>query len=137
MRKNNMKHVEVVCALIENKNNEIFCCKRGPGRALEGYWEFPGGKVEEHETHEQTIVREIKEELKSDIEPLEYIGKSYYEYTNMAPYKDFSITMYAYRCKLINGSLELTEHTAKKWVKKEDMDANDFAPADRVFVRNN
>ena len=81
-----MKHVEVVCALIENTEGKIFCCKRGPGRSLEGYWEFPGGKVEKNETHEETIIREIKEELKSDIIPLEYLGVSNYTYKNMAPY---------------------------------------------------
>nr|MCR5349403.1 NUDIX domain-containing protein [Acholeplasmatales bacterium] len=55
-----MKHIEVVCAIIVNDKNEIFVCKRGPGRALEGKWEFPGGKVEANETHEETIIREIK-----------------------------------------------------------------------------
>ena len=127
-----MKHVEVVCAVIRNDNNEIFCCRRGPGRALEGFWEFPGGKVEAHETHEQTIVREIKEELLSDIEPIRYIGVSNYEYTELE--KPFSITMYAYDCKLIQGELRLTEHTEKKWVKKEDLKRVNFAPADRPIV---
>jgi len=129
-----MKHYEVVCAIIENDKGEIFCCKRGPGRAMEGFFEFPGGKVEEHETHEQTIVREILEELKTNIEPLEYIGKSDYQYTNMAPYKDFSITLYAYRCKLISGNLELTEHTEKKFVKKSLLNKEEFAPADRYLI---
>ena len=128
-----MKHVEVVCAIIRNKNNEIFCCKRGPGRALEGYWEFPGGKVEANETHEETIVREIKEELESDIKPLKYIGVSNYEYTDLE--KPFSITMYAYDCELISGELKLTEHTEKKWVKNEDLNKLDFAPADRPIVK--
>ena len=58
-----MKHVEVVCAIIENDKDEVFICKRGAGRQLEGKWEFPGGKVEANESHEQTIIREIKEEL--------------------------------------------------------------------------
>ncbi len=123
-----MKHVEVVCAIIKNDKGEIFCCKRGPGRSLEGYWEFPGGKVEEHETHEETIVREIKEELLSDIEPIKYIGVSNYEYTNLD--KPFSITMYAYECKLIKGELRLTEHTEKKWVSEEELLELKFAPAD-------
>lgn len=129
-----MKHVEVVCALIENEDGKIFCCQRGPGRALEGYWEFPGGKVEAHETHEETIKREIKEELKSEIEPLEYIGVSNYTYPDMPPYKGFSITMYAYRCKLIKGDLELTEHIAKAWKTKAEMRQMNFAPADKVFL---
>ena len=69
-----MKHYEVVCAVIYNDKNEIFCTQRGPGRALEGKWEFPGGKVEINETHEQTIIREIQEELDSLVEPLNYLG---------------------------------------------------------------
>ena len=132
-----MKHVEVVCAVIRNDKNEIFCCKRGPGRALEGYWEFPGGKVEPNETHEETIIREIKEELKSVIEPIRYIGVSNYEYAALE--KPFSITMYAYECKLISGALELTEHTEKQWVKDADLGKVNFAPADRpiVLILNN
>lgn len=130
-----MKHVEVVCALIENEEGKIFCCKRGPVRALEGYWEFPGGKVEAHETHEEIIVREIKEELKSDIVPLEYIGVSNYTYPDMPPYKGFSITMYAYRCKLVKGNLDLTEHVEKAWKTIEEMKNMNFAAADKVFIK--
>ena len=132
-----MKHVEVVCAVIKNDKGEIFCCKRGPGRALEGFFEFPGGKVESSETHEETIIREIKEELKSVIEPIRYIGVSNYEYTDLE--KPFSITMYAYECKLISGELELTEHTEKQWVKDTDLNKVNFAPADRpiVLILNN
>lgn len=127
-----MKHVEVVCAVIKNNNGEIFCCKRGPGRALEGYWEFPGGKVEANETHEETIKREIKEELKTIIEPIKYIGKSYYEYKELE--KPFSITMYAYECKLIEGNLELTEHTEKRWLKKDGLANLKFAAADLPII---
>ncbi|MCF0116569.1 MAG: (deoxy)nucleoside triphosphate pyrophosphohydrolase, partial [Bacilli bacterium] len=107
---------------------------RGPGRALEGKWEFPGGKINDNETKEEALIREIKEELDSFIEPIEYMGENYYEYTNMAPYSDFSITMYGFRCKLIDGSLQLTEHTESKWVNKESLSSLDFAPADIPFV---
>lgn len=130
-----MKHYEVVCALIENSEGKIFACKRGTGRALEGKWEFPGGKVEAHESHEQTIVREIKEELDSVIEPLEYIGESTFEYANVLPYEPFSITLYAYRCKLISGNLDLNEHTDYIWMKKEDLRRLNFAEADRPFLK--
>ena len=128
-----MKHVEVVCAVIRNDKNEIFCCKRGAGRALEGYWEFPGGKVEANETHEDTIVREIKEELKTIIEPIKYIGVSNHEYTDID--RPFSITMYAYECRLIQGELELTEHTEKTWVKIEELKNVNFAAADLPIVK--
>ena len=128
-----MKHIEVVCAVIRNEKNQIFCCKRGPGRALEGFWEFPGGKVEQSETHEETIIREIKEELKTIIQPIKYIGVSNYEYNNLD--KPFSITMYAYECKLISGNLELTEHTDKLWVDVDTLSIINFAPADLPIVK--
>lgn len=129
-----MKHYEVVCALIEDENGRIFCCKRGPGRALEGKWEFPGGKVEKEETHEKTIIREIKEELKSEILPIKYIGLSTYEYHHIEPFADFGITLYAYKCKLIAGNLTLTEHTDYKWSSKKEMQELDFAEADKPFI---
>lgn len=129
-----MKHYEVVCAIIYNNENKIFCTKRGPGRALEGKWEFPGGKVEKDETHEETIVREIKEELNSIVEPIKYIGLSCYEYHNLYPYDDFSITLYAYKCKLISGDLTLSEHTDAKWVTVDEMQNMDFAEADKPLI---
>ena len=98
---------------------------------------FSGGKVESNEAHEETIIREIKEELKLVIEPIRYIGVSNYEYKDLE--KPFSITMYAYECKLISGELELTEHTEKQWVKDADLGKVNFAPADRpiVLILNN
>ena len=127
-----MKHVEVVCAIIENDKDEVFICKRGAGRQLEGKWEFPGGKVEANESHEQTIIREIKEELNSIVDPYEYIGKVNYEYKNIE--KPFSITLYEYRCVLLNGKLELSEHTASKWINKKDLSTVDFSDADKPFI---
>ncbi len=127
-----MKHIEVVCAIIINEKNEVFCCKRGPGRTLEGFWEFPGGKIEQHETYEETIIREIKEELNSIIKPIKYVGEVYYEYNNLE--NPFSITMYGLECKLINGGLTLSEHTEKRWVKKGDLKNMNFAPADIPFL---
>lgn len=129
-----MKHVIVVCALIENDKGQIFCCKRGPGRALEGYWEFPGGKVESNESFEETIVREIKEELKSDIMPVKYLGVSNYTYPDMPPYMGFKITMHGYKCKLIKGDLMLSEHVEKAWKTVEEMKNMKFAEADKYFL---
>lgn len=129
-----MKHVEVVCALIQNDVGKIFCCQRGPGRSLEGKWEFPGGKIEPNETNKQAIVREIKEELKSQIEVIKYIGASNYDYTELE--KPFSITMYAYLCKLISGKLELTEHISSKWCSVDEMLQMDFAAVDDILVNS-
>ena len=127
-----MKHVEVVCALIQNEEGKIFCCQRGPGRALAYKWEFPGGKIEQNETQEEALIREIKEELKSDIEVIRYIGVSKHEYVDLE--KPFIITMYAYLCKLINGNLELTEHINSCYADVNEMKLMDFAAADIPLI---
>lgn len=127
-----MKHVEVVCALIQNEEGKIFCCQRGPGRALAYKWEFPGGKIEQNETQEEALIREIKEELKSDVEVIRYIGVSKHEYVDLE--KPFSITMYAYLCKLVNGNLELTEHINSCYADVNEMKLMDFASADIPLI---
>ena len=129
-----MKHVEVVCALIQNEDGNIFCCQRGPSRALANKWEFPGGKIEQNETKEEALVREIKEELKSDIKVIRYIGVSNHEYNDLET--PFSITMYAYLCKLINGNLELTEHIDSCYATVEEMKDMDFAAADVHLINS-
>lgn len=123
-----MKHVNVVCAVIKNENNEYFCCRRGPGRALDGYLEFPGGKIEYLESNESALIREIKEELRSEIKVNSHIT------TVEHVYKTFSITLDAYLCSLVSGDLELSEHTEKIWSKASDLDINEFAPADIPIV---
>lgn len=127
-----MKHLEVVCALIVNSNNEIFICKRGKGQ-LAGKWEFPGGKVEELESKEHAIVREIKEELTATIEVIKYLGVASHEYTNLE--KPFGITMYAYLARLVEGELVLTEHTDSRWVHYSEFEKYDFAQADVELIK--
>ena len=80
----------------------------------------------------ETIVREIKEELDSVIEPIKYVGFSNHEYTDLE--KPFSITMYGYECKLIEGELKLSEHTASNWVTEDELKNVDFAAADIPFI---
>lgn len=127
-----MKHVEVVCALIQNEEGKIFCCQRGPGRSLAYKWEFPGGKIEQNETKEEALIREIKEELKSDIEVIKYIGVSNHGYTNLE--NPFTITMYAYLCRLVNGNLKLTEHIDSCYSPISEMGLMDFAEADIPII---
>lgn len=127
-----MKHYDVVHALIENDKGEVFCCQRGPDRVHEGMGEFPSDKVKE-ETHKEVLVREIKEESNSDIEVLEDLGKLYYEYIDMYPHEDFSVTVYRYRCKLISGNLEFRKHIDSKWINFFKTDKNEFIPSDGPF----
>ena len=127
-----MKHLEVVCALIENGNKEYFICQRGKGQ-LANKWEFPGGKIENNETREEAITREILEELKIKIEVLKYLGQSSYEYTNLA--NPFSITIYAYLSKIKEGKIVLTEHKEAHFVKLSDLDKWEFAEADYELIK--
>lgn len=80
------------------------------------------------------MIREIKEELKSDIEVIKYVGVLNHEYLDLE--KPFSITMYAYLCKLINGNLELTEHIDSCYASVEEMRLMDFAAADIQLIDN-
>lgn len=129
-----MKNVEVVCAVIKNEEGKYYCCRRGPGRMLEGFFEFPGGKIEPHETKEEALVREIKEELKTVIKPVKFITTVEHTYDDMPPYKGFHIIMHAYLCELIHGHLQITEHTEGVWKTPQEMLQMGFAPADVPIV---
>lgn len=121
------KTIEVVAAII-NEGERIFCAQRKNQGELARKWEFPGGKIEPHETKEETIVREIKEELKTDIEVIDYLMTVHHEYNT------FKLIMHAYRCKVIKGKLELTEHLDSAWLTVEEMKNYDFAAADIPII---
>lgn len=121
-----MKTINVVAAIII-KDNKIFATQRGYGEFKDG-WEFPGGKVEQGETPENAIVREIKEELDSVIEVKEYFDTVEYDYPN------FHLSMKCYICTVVSGKLELLEHEAAKWLDKESLDTVDWLPADLGLV---
>jgi 8-oxo-dGTP diphosphatase len=121
------KNIYVVGAVII-QNDQILCAQRGPGRTLANKWEFPGGKVEEGETPQQALKREIQEEMKCKIEIGEQVEDTTYEY-------DFGIVhLTTFYCKLLEGQPILTEHVAIKWMNKEDLMSLDWAPADLPAV---
>ncbi len=125
------KYVNVVAAVIyknENGVEKIFATQRGYGDYKDG-WEFPGGKVEPKETPEDAIVREIKEELDTDINVEEYIGTVEYDYPT------FYLSMRCFRCTIESGSLILKEHEAAKWLKMDELDSVDWLPADIEVVK--
>lgn len=124
-----MKHYEVVCAVIQREDGKIFCCKRGKG-ALKGKWEFPGGKIEQGETPEQAIIREIKEELSATIKPIKYLGEVSHEYRFDDESLNFSLNMKAFLCRCTQGNLILHEHTDFAWLKFQDTKGLLFADAD-------
>ena len=117
-----MKTVRVVAAVIR-KENKIFATQRGYGEFKDG-WEFPGGKIEEGETPEQALAREIKEELDTDINVGELIDTIEFDYPN------FHLSMDCFWCEIVQGELELREHESAKWLSKEKLYTVDWLPAD-------
>ena len=122
-----MKKVEVVAAIIQ-KDNKIFCAQRNLSKSMGGKWEFPGGKIEAGETREEALVREIKEELDSDIIVDKYLMTVEHDYPT------FHITMHAYLCTLVKGELILKEHNDSIWLTKEELSSLDLADADKPIV---
>lgn len=121
-----MKTVKVVAAIIIH-NNQIFATQRGYGDFKDG-WEFPGGKVEPGETLQQALVREIKEELDTEIEVGDYLMTVEYDYPN------FHLSMDCFFCTINSGNLVLREHEAAKWLTVETLDTVDWLPADQGLV---
>ena len=105
----------------------IFATQRGYGD-LKGGWEFPGGKVEEGETSQAALQREIMEELDTEIAVGELIDTIEYDYPT------FHLSMDCFWCEIIKGDLVLKEHEAAKWLTKEKMDSVEWLPADITIV---
>lgn len=117
-----MKTVRVVAAVIR-KDDKIFATQRGYGEFKDG-WEFPGGKIEDGESPEQALAREIKEELDTDINVRELIDTIEYDYPN------FHLSMDCFWCEILQGELELKEHESARWLSKEKIYSVDWLPAD-------
>lgn len=126
-----MKTIRVAAAVIKavNKDNEpiIFASQRGYGD-FKGGWEFPGGKIEEGETPQQALVREIKEELETEITVGGLINTIEYDYPT------FHLSMDCFWCSIVSGDLVLKEHEAARWLKKDELDSVEWLPADITLV---
>ena len=121
-----MKTVRVVAAIII-ENGKVFATQRGYGEFKDG-WEFPGGKIEPGETPEEAIVREIKEELDTEVEVIELLDTVEYDYPN------FHLSMGCFICKIKYGDLVLKEHEAAKWLTKDTLGSLEWLPADMGLV---
>jgi len=126
-----MKTIRVVAAIITavNDKNEpiIFATERGYGE-FKGGWEFPGGKIEEGETPEEALKREIREELDTEIEVGELIDTVEYDYPK------FHLSMDCFLCNIIKGDLVLKEHEAAKWLTEEHLEEVEWLPADAGLI---
>lgn len=126
-----MKTISVVAAVIirtaSNGTKQVFATQRGYGE-YKDWWEFPGGKIEKGESPESALVREIKEELATEIKVGDYIDTIEYAYPN------FHLSMRCYACSVMSGKLELLEHENAAWLTKENLNSVDWLPADITIL---
>lgn len=126
-----MKTIRVVAAIIKATNEKgepiIFATQRGYGE-FKGGWEFPGGKIEEGETPQEALVREIKEELETEIVVGKLIDTVEYDYPT------FHLSMDCFWAEVVSGDLILKEHEAAKWLAKDELDSVEWLPADVMLI---
>lgn len=126
-----MKIIRVVAAVIKDINKEkqpiIFATQRGYGE-WKGWWEFPGGKIEEGETPQEALKREVMEELDTEIEIGEFIDTIEYDYPS------FHLSMDCFWAEVVAGNLVLKEHQDARWLTKEEIKLVKWLPADIALV---
>ncbi len=118
-----MKQIEVVAAIIHDAGGRVFATQRGYGE-WEGWWEFPGGKIESGESPEEALQREIWEELETRISIERMVTTVEWDYPK------FHLTMHCYWCHIESGSLTLKEHEAARWLACDELDSVKWLPAD-------
>jgi len=122
--------INVTAAIIKDENDRILIARRCPGKSLAGFWEFPGGKIEEGETPEESLARELKEEMNLEVKVKGFVGE------NVHHYEGFSIRLMAYEAEIVAGEMKLTDHDQVEWVAMDEMIGYQLAPAD-VPIANN
>ena len=128
--KTDKKIVTVVAAVIcddMKSPKKIFATQRGYGE-FKGGWEFPGGKIEQGETSQEALEREIIEELATKIKVGELIDTVEYNYP------EFHLSMKCFLCEVVSGNLELKEHEAVKWLQKAQSYVVEWLPADLSLI---
>ena len=121
-----MKKIEVVAAILQ-RDGAYFVTQRGYGE-FEGMWEFPGGKIEEGETAEFALKREIQEELGIDITIDKFLCTTEYDYPS------FHLTMHCYLCSIETEEIELREHKSARWLRPEELGSVEWLPADKDVI---
>ena len=121
-----MKTIRVVAAVI-HKDGKIFATQRGYG-AYKDYWEFPGGKIEEGESPEEALIREIQEELATTIQVERFLTTVEYDYP------EFHLSMDCFICTIVQGKLDLLEHESACWLSPDHLHNVNWLPADLLVI---
>ena len=121
-----MRTIQVVAAIII-RNNEVFATQRGYGE-WKGWWEFPGGKIEEGECPQEALKREIREELDAEIAVGELLDTVEWDYPT------FHLTMHCYVCSLESENIRLNEHESATWLNRTTLDSVQWLPADQGLL---
>ena len=121
--------IVVACALLD-ADGRVLIAERPPGKAMAGLWEFPGGKVEQGETPEQTLIRELLEELgivvrEACLAPLTFASHAY---------ADFHLLMPLYVCRRWEGTVTARHHTKLAWVRPNKLREYPMPPADEPLI---
>lgn len=120
--------ISVVAGIIYNTDGRFLIARKKESKALAGYWEFPGGKIETHERPQEALLREIREEFAIEITVLDFL----LEYPFSYPFTD--IHFYFYKAFTDNSSLKPVDHDRVAWIIPEEMIRYNFAPGDRPFT---
>jgi 8-oxo-dGTP diphosphatase len=118
-----MKHIHVACAIIELRG-KVLCTQRSESMSLPLKWEFPGGKIDEGESPEECLKRELVEELGIEISVDQPLPATTHTYPT------FTVTLYPFSCTIISGEITLHEHSAMVWQPVEKLHTLDWAEAD-------
>jgi 8-oxo-dGTP diphosphatase len=114
---------KVSCGIIR-QGNTYFVAKRPNSKNMGGMWEFPGGKIEQNESKEEALIREIKEELDCTIKPIKFALDLEYQYPT------FYLKMSCFEAIITEGTPNLLEHNDAKWLTKDQLDDVNWIPAD-------
>ena len=121
--------IRVVCGIIFKKD-KILLTRRKKGKSLEGFWEFPGGKVEKNENDSDALKRELKEELGLDVLQIDYFTENKHDYNSM------SINLVAYKCIANEDPRKLVDHDKYEWVSIREVVNFNLAEADKPILED-
>lgn len=124
-----MGAIKVVCALII-RENKLLITQNGPDSDHPLQWEFPGGKIKHGEKAEDSIIREIREELDVEVEILSRLNHVIYDYEIK------KIQLIPYLCRIRSGQIKLKEHADQKWIQFAELDETDFSGADEKLIED-